>query len=136
MCKARQTIPPAGFFSQKITQFNEKKPAGGIVWRALHIHRRRKPAKSEIGVTVVVAHVYGGAGMQRIREENISRKLLSGRERSVRVIGAAETSLHVEELCVSDGCVVIQNQAQRQFFCELIIQFCAIKVIIEDTLPG
>ena len=121
---------------QQVAHFDEEQAGCRIVGRALHIHSGRNAAQREVGVTVVVAKIHGRARMQKIGQEHIGRKLLRGRERPAGVIKAAEASLHIEKLRVGDCRVVIENQPQRQFFCELIIQFRAIQVIVENTLPG
>src|SRR5712692_9917504 len=121
--------------SQEVTQFDEEQPAGGIVWRALCRYKRRSPGmQREVAVTIVIAKIHGRSGMQQICQKHIGRKLLSGRDGPS--VETAEVGLQIQQAGVGDCCVVVQNQPQRQFFRELVIQLRAIQVIIENALPG
>src|SRR6266478_1553416 len=119
---------------QEVTQFDEKEPAGGIVGGALRGDGRGRPGtQNEVAVTVVVSDIDGGARMQQIGEKHIGGESFGRRNGSA--VEAAEVGLQIEEIRIGNRGVVIQDQPQRQFLGELIIQLGAVQIVVEDALP-
>src|SRR6266436_2719030 len=82
---------------QEVAQFDEKKPARGVVWRTQRLYGRGcTGVQGEVGEAVVITKIDGRARMQEIGQKNIRRKLLGRGERAVNGIRAAETPLHIE----------------------------------------
>src|SRR6266702_6691553 len=84
--------------SQQVAHFNEEKAAGRIIGRSLHGDEgRRSGTQVEIAIAIVVSEINRRTRMQQISEKHVGRELLGGRERPIDVIGAAQTSLQIEQ---------------------------------------
>src|SRR6266436_7832379 len=73
--------------------------------------------------------------MEQVRQKYVRRELLRRRKRPVHVIRAAKAPLQIKQLCVGNRRVVIQDQPQGKFLRELIIEFRAVQVVVEDAVP-
>src|SRR5215470_2026433 len=72
--------------------------------------------------------------MNKIRQQEIRSEFLWRLNRPA--VKAAEVSLHIKQLRVSQCCVVIQNHAQRKLARELVVHFCAQQVVVEYRMAG
>ena len=66
--------------------------------------------QQKVAETIVVSNIDRRARMQQIGQQHIGRELLGWSDGSARIIGAAEISLHVNEIRIRDRRVVVQNQ--------------------------
>ena len=76
----------------------------------------------EILQVAVVTDIYGGAGMEEVREEQIG----------VEVFGRLERS----QILVGKDCRILTNKAKREFASELVVPPGADDVVVKDVGAG
>jgi hypothetical protein len=120
--------------AKKITDLYEEQLAGAIGGVSLIKDRwgRHGLIKRQITEPVVVTDIDRGSWVQKVGHQNISSELFCRRKWSTRV--TSEIGLQIQQLIVSECGVVIENYAKGQLFCELVIEFGAKQIIVEDRL--
>src|ERR1700746_1961022 len=88
--------------AKQITDFYEEQLiiAVGCIALIENRWRRNRLIERQVVEAAVVAEIDRGAGVQQIREQDVGRKLLSGRNRPTGV--APEIGLQIEELRVGE----------------------------------
>jgi len=111
--------------AEEIGDFDENLPA--IIQKSIgNVEEVTVGILAEAGIEIlkvaVVTEVDGGAGMEKIREEQIG----------VEVFGRLERS----QILVGKDCRILTNEAKREFASELVVPFRANDVIVEDVGAG
>src|SRR5258707_10346270 len=93
--------------AKQIADFYEEQLIIAVGWTALieNRWRRNRLIERQVVEAAVVAEIDRGAGVQQIREQNVGRELLGGRNRPAGV--APEIGLQIEELRVGERRVVV-----------------------------
>src|SRR6266571_6444618 len=133
------TLSAAFSKAQQVTHLDEEKPAVRIIRRTLRgdkwrCSERCAGMQGQVAETIVVADIDRRPRMQQIGQQHIGRELFCWRDRAA--VEAAEVGLQIEETGIGERRVVIEDQTQRQFLRELVVQFGAVQVIVEDALSG